>query len=121
MAEIHDGKTYIIMNVASGTVIDLANGDGANGIPIKGYQILVKDGKNLPHQVWKAKLEVSDNTGEWYSFRNYGTGTAIDSGGINGENNQTVCWEYQPSNPNQQWQLVRAPNVMIPEYQYVSA
>ena len=121
MAKIQDGNVYIIMNVASGTVVDLNNGSSASGPPayIQGFPILLNNPGNLQHQLWDAKLEVSDSSGDWYSFRNHTTQTAIDCGNMSNEGKQLVCYEYHPKFSNQLWQLTPIPNNPIPFYQYV--
>ncbi|KAG8526772.1 uncharacterized protein KY384_008201 [Bacidia gigantensis] len=107
MSAVQDGKQYIIMNVGTSTVFDLAKGDPSNGTLIQGWELLVKEyNENTDHQVWYAHFQFHDTIGDWYSFTNRGTGTAIDSGGLVNENKQLHAWVDQgKGNENQQWLL----------------
>lgn len=64
MSTVQDGKSYIIMNVGTSTVFDLAKGDPGNGTKIQGYELLVKYyDENTNHQVWTAHLQDKDDNG----------------------------------------------------------
>ncbi|KAL9045141.1 MAG: hypothetical protein Q9214_001777 [Letrouitia sp. 1 TL-2023] len=119
MSIVQDGKQYIIMNVGTSTVFDLNNGDPENGTKIQGYELLVKQyNENTNHQVWYAHFQFHDSTGDWYSFTNRGTGTAIDSGGVSNEDKQIWAWTDQGrGNTNQQWLLWPIPQAGVKLYQ----
>ena len=105
MSAVQNGKQYIIMNVGTSTVVDLAEGSAANHTLIHGWELAVKAfDKTTDNQVWIAHLRSDDNEEGWFSFTNRGTGTAIDCGGVINENEPNIwAFEEQPENPNQQW------------------
>jgi Ricin-type beta-trefoil lectin domain-like len=119
MSRVQDGKNYIIMNVKTKTVIDLAHGRSENGTAVTGYELLIKDhSPNQPNQIWKAKLAHSDGPNQWYLFINQKSGTALDLDRGRGTNgNKIQGWRATAANTNQQWLVSRVRRSHVPCYQ----
>ena len=71
-----DNGQYVIMNIASGTVIDLNGGEAFNGNICQGWQPDFINGN--PNQVWQLKLAFKDSSTTWYRMVNPRTGLCIE-------------------------------------------
>lgn len=101
MSLLKDGKKYIIMNVASGTVVDLYGGDGNDNAKISGYKLNMNADPNLQkHQIWHA-----DNvTGDYYVFSNVKSGTNMDNcAGSSIDGNPVIGYHSIDDDKAQQW------------------
>lgn len=98
---VSDNRSYVIMNYASRTVLDLRFGNNVNGTQVQGYDFL----NGNRNAVWK--LEKYDN--KYFFVRNAKSGTYLDLASGSKDNGAKVQgWAWAEGNNHQLWQFIPA-------------
>src|ERR1700712_3427628 len=79
-----DNGQYVIMNIGTRTVIDLAAGDPSNGAICQGFEPEFING-NI-NQVWQLNIAFKDSSTTLYRMVNIRTGTCIELQSSSSEN-----------------------------------
>jgi len=104
---------YVLSNVASSTVMDLSNGNSANGTHVQGWQMLSFDSVYAFDQYWF--IQPVPGSHDTYTLYNLKAGTVLElSNGNSANGTQAQCWARvaDPSDPaihNQEWHIVPLP------------
>ena len=105
------GDYYIIKHAASGLVVDVVNGDTANGTNLQLYQ-----SNNTCAQKW-----LISNNGDGYSLRSACTFKAIDipNNAVNSEGLKVQMYNYTNGNNAQKWTFADLSNGAVTNGEYV--
>jgi len=100
---------YVLRNVGSGTVVDLSNGNSANGTHVQGWQLVSFDNTYAFDQFWF--IQPVPGTNNTYTLYNIKAGTVLElSNGNSANGTQAQCWARvaDPNDPaihNQEWHI----------------
>jgi len=97
--------TYTLSNLKSGTVLELSNGNSANGTQAQGWVRLTDPGDPAIHnQEWSFILVAAST----YRLVNVRSGTALDlSNGGSANGTKLQGWEILEPDTNQHWFIER--------------
>lgn len=113
MALIRADATYMLLNAASRTVLDLTGGNRTSGTPVIAWDAHVEDGPYvLKNQQWKATqlADIAPDGNPYFSLSNLAGGTYLTLDTAT-DGLQVVSRDNSASSDGQKWHFTQVPKV----------
>ena len=75
---LEDGQSYIIVNRATQSVMELRDGGKGNGNPVQGAHFRLVDEEQVLRQIWKVEFTSAQGGYQWMRFYNAASQTVLN-------------------------------------------